>query len=500
MNRIIVVIIGRPNVGKSTLFNRLIGKRRALVHDLPGVTRDRIEESAEWIIKRKPYLLTLVDTGGLGGDQFVEEIERQVSIALEGAQVVLLVLDAQAGVLPLDRELVRRLQQSGVMQRSHVFGVVNKVDDDVHEERGVDFYSLGLSELFTLSAEHGRGIDELKYKILQSVGLLKLNDSDSHENIQEHEITDIVIHSNDELNEESSDRPREAPRVAIVGRPNVGKSTFVNALIGEERMITSPMAGTTTDSVDTLVELGGRDFLIIDTAGIRRKSKTEQGVEVLSVIQAKKTLERAQVAILMIDGESGVTDQDEKIGGLIEEVGCSVILVVNKWDLQRKNREFKKDHAAEWVRKEMGFLRFAPLVFVSAKEGWGFEDLADLIDEILHQRKHKVPTHEFTEWVRQEATIHNPRNAKFFLCHQSGKNPPTFVCHVNDPEKIHYSLKRHLLNALRERWGYMGTPVRMNFIEGKNRKSLPKPTVRKPAPAKSNLEQKSLFKRKSPRK
>jgi GTP-binding protein len=238
-------------------------------------------------------------------------------------------------------------------------------------------------------------------------------------------------------------------------------------------MITSPVAGTTIDAIDSLATLSGKPFIIIDTAGIRRKSKTEQGVEVLSIVQAKKALERADVTILLLDGEGGITDQDEKIGGMIQDAGCSVILAVNKWDTQKKNADFTREIAAEQLRKMMGYLKYAPIIFLSAKEGKGFEDLGDLIEEILHQRQFKVTTKEFTEWVRKEATIHNPMNAKFFMCHQTGRNPPTFVCHVNDQKKIHFSLQRHLINALREKWGFMGTPIKLLFVEGKNTRQKP---------------------------
>lgn len=259
---------------------------------------------------------------------------------------------------------------------------------------------------------------------------------------------------------------QQLPRLVIVGRPNVGKSTMVNALVGEERMIASPIAGTTVDAVDSEAELGGRPFVLIDTAGIRRKSKTERGVEVLSVVQARKALERCDVAVLLLDGESGITDQDEKIGGLIEEVGCGVVLVVNKWDTQRGKKGFGRQEASEIIRKEMGFLRYAPILFASARQGRGFDDLGDLILEILEQRRVKVATHELTEWVRKASTIHNPMNAKFYLAHQSGRYPPTFVFHVSDPERIHFSLRRHLANGIREKWGYMGSPIRLVFVKG----------------------------------
>ena len=323
-----------------------------------------------------------------------------------------------------------------------------------------------------VSAEHSSEAEDMEFSSEPEFELEGEDDADG----------DGEVEGDDQEGDEDSDqgeseskaRVPKIPRIAVVGRPNVGKSTLINAILREERMITSPIAGTTVDSIDSVVELNGKTFVFKDTAGIRRKSKTEQGIEVLSIVQTKKALEEADIAILVLDGEKGITDQDEKIGGLIEEAGCSVILAVNKWDTQSKNQGFSKEMAAERIRKKMAYLHYAPMMFMSALRKQGLGGLGDLLEEVMHQRQLKVTTHEFTEWVREESTIHNPANAKFYLCHQSGRNPPTFVCHVNDPDKIHFSLRRHLVNALRERWGFMGSPIRMLFLEAKNRRSLPR--------------------------
>jgi len=456
-----LVIIGRPNVGKSTLFNRLFGRRRALVHDLPGVTRDRLEERANWWMEAREYEIGLVDTGGVGGDVFSKEVDQQVNIALEEADIALMVFDAQSGLTPADEEVLLKLRRSGLLKAIPVIGIVNKVDIDSHEEKLSEFYATGLEPIVTISAEHGRGIDDLKLLVRE---LLPEWEAGSESRAKKPRLKDRTD-EDDAADEAKELRETPVPRIAIVGRPNVGKSTMVNTLLGANRMITSPIAGTTVDAVDSAVEMNEHPFILIDTAGIRRKSKTEQGVEVLSVLQARKALERCDVAILLLDGEIGTSEQDEKIGGLIEEVGCGVILAINKWDTQAGKKAFGQKEATARVRKKFGFLKYAPIIFLSALEGEGFEHLGDLILDILEQRKVKLHTKEFTEWVRREAEIHNPLNAKFFMCHQSGRHPPTFVCHVNDPDKVHFSLRRHLVNALRERWGFMGSPVRMNFVQ-----------------------------------
>jgi GTP-binding protein len=364
-------------------------------------------------------------------------------------------MDGQTGLTPADQEVIRRLKQSGAKQP--VFGIVNKVDAESHETMLNDFYTCGLENLITLSAEHGRGIDDLKLSL--------------------HEV--LTMTENPAPEETTGVRPRVTPKIAVIGKPNAGKSTLVNALLDDQRMITSPIAGTTIDAVDSLVTIDGQEFILIDTAGIRRKSKTEQGVEVLSVVQARKALERCDVAVLLVDGEEGITDQDEKIGGLIEDVGCGLIIAINKWDtVEGRTKGLNKEYASDLVREKMAYLRYAPLLIMSALKRQGLKGMGELVDEILKQRQVRVNTREFTEWVREESEIHNPMNARFYMCHQAGRNPPTFVCHVNHPDKIDFSLKRHLIKAIREKWGYMGNPVRLHFVEGKGRAAKRPPAAR----------------------
>lgn len=439
------MVVGRPNVGKSTLFNRLLGRRRALVHDRPGVTRDRIEEECLWHVGGRALAVRLVDTGGLGEGTFSREIEGQVGLALEGADAVLLVFDGRAGITAEDREVVRGLRRSGGAASAPWIAVVNKIDTAGQETLVAEFHELGVEPVLGVSAEHARGIDDLQHLVAEGWG------------------------EAERASPPPGDKARtDAPRIAVLGKPNVGKSTLVNALLGAKRMITSPIAGTTVDAIDSSVTIGGRPYVLTDTAGVRRKSRTERGVEVLSVVQTRKALENSDIAILVLDGATGVADQDEKIAGLIEGAGIPVILLVNKWDTQVR-KGFGKKEAAESVRAAMPFLHYAPIVFGSGLRGEGFGDLAELADEILQQKAVKVGTHELTQWIREAAEVQNPRGAKFYLCHQSGRHPPTFVCHVNDPRKIHFSLERHIVNGIRKRWGFMGSPVRLKFVDRASR-------------------------------
>ena len=480
-----VVIVGRPNVGKSSLFNRLLGRRRSLVLDTPGVTRDRIVEPATFWVKAEEYSVNLIDTGGLGPGQFEDEIRLQVQTALTEASIILFVMDIRAGLTAGDREVWAELRRSGATNHIPVIGVLNKADSDNLDDEMSDFYSLGLDHLLTVSAEHTHGIDDLKDQIiflLHPESALDREESDEDEEYnpdeanegheEDGEVSEGEEDSNADLDHdvmtEEEPKTQRIPHIAIIGQPNVGKSTMLNAICGEKRTIVSPIAGTTVDSIDLKINWRGQDFVMIDTAGIRRKNKTEQGVEVLSVVQTRKTLERADLTFLLMDAEKGVYDQDEKIAGLIEEAGSSVVLVLNKWDTQADNAEFSQKLAEEELRKKIRFLGYAPLVFTTATDGIGLDRLFRVATHILANRRLRLSTKELTEFIRDEVTVNNPFKAKFYYVHQSGRNPPTFVAHVNDPKKIHFSLARHLVRSIRNQWGYEGTPIRFHFLKTKN--------------------------------
>jgi GTP-binding protein len=447
-----IVIIGRPNVGKSAIFNRLIGKKKSLVLNQSGVTRDRINHNAQWWIHAKPYDVTVTDTGGLVFDEtfFHQSIVTQVVFALENASIVCIIFDAQTGLTASDQDVVLYAQKMGLFQKKCVIGLVNKIDMPQHEILMADFYALGWNNLFAVSAEHDRGFANLKDKLVD----LNVLESTTDERLNAF-----------------------VPRIAIVGRPNVGKSSLFNALAGSTRAIVYEIAGTTIDTLDETIYWDQAPFIITDTAGVRRRSKTEQGLEVLSVVQTKKALENSDIAFLVLDIETGILNQDEKVASLILEARLGVIIIVNKWDTQTDQSCAESE---KMIRQRFNYLAYAPILFVSAKCQTGLKKIKAAVQDILIARQLKLPTHEFTEWVRKESKCYNPKNAKFFLCHQTAKNPPRFVLHVNDPDKIDFSLKRHLVNAMRERWGFKGIPLDLQ-IKKANRRSLPK---NNPSPSK----------------
>jgi GTP-binding protein len=423
----LIVIVGRPNVGKSTLFNRLIGQRRSIVTDEPGITRDRIYGIVSW--HRRSY--EIVDTGGIVPGEKTEIPQRifeQAQIAIDSASLVLLVVDGRTGITSSDQELARLLRRLA----KPLFLVVNKIDSEKQAADVSESYRLGIHHVFPVSAEHGRGITELLDEA--AISLPAPEDTET-------------------------DTPGEI-RVAIIGRPNVGKSTLLNKLVGQERAMVSPIAGTTRDAVDSLIKRDGLIIRFIDTAGIRRKGKTELKAEKLSVVMARRHLERSDVAILVIDGVEGVTALDAHIGGYAHEAGRSVIIAVNKWDLVPKTHRVTADYETQ-IREKLKFLSFAPIVFISAKTGQRVERLYEIIDNVHKARFVRVPTRDLNEFLRQEVLTRGglPSDVKIRYIAQVKVNPPTFVMFSNKVKKLHFSFERFIENRIRERFPFPGTPI-----------------------------------------
>ena len=441
-----VVIVGRPNVGKSTLFNRLTGSRRAIVTDEPGITRDRIYGIARWEGRE----FEVVDTGGLLPDEKAElprEVLRQAHLAIEDAAQIVLVVDARAGVMPLDAELARLLRRTG----KPLVIAANKVDTLQQEVLAAPFFELG-SAVYPISAEHGLGADEL------------------------------LRHLTRDFPRGEAAEAEEMVRVAIIGRPNVGKSTLLNCLAGSARAIVSPEPGTTRDAVDTLVRHGERTYRFIDTAGIRRKGKTKLFAEKLSVIMARKQLERADVALLIVDAEHGVASGDATIAGYAQESGRSVIIVMNKWDLalraaaEKSAREAKGSSAVKVdpgrllseyeriVRARFKFLDYAPVVFLSALTGERTDKLFGLIDRVAAARQRRISTSELNRWLMEvdleRGTTPAGRRVKIYYLTQAATAPPTFVLFTNQARRLHFSYERFLENQIRARFDFLGTPIR----------------------------------------
>lgn len=422
----LIAIVGRPNVGKSTLFNRIIGQRRSIVTDEPGITRDRIYGTAAW----NGRSFEIVDTGGLEPGEESEipvQIFEQARVAIERASVIFFVVDGRAPITASDQELARLLRRSS----KPTLLVVNKMDSEKQAPEIAEFFRLGFDRVFPVSAEHGRGITELLDETAISIP----------GPMEETEISQEI-------------------RVAIIGRPNVGKSTLLNNLVGEERAMVSPVAGTTRDAVDSVVRHGDRTFRFIDTAGIRRKGKTELKAEKLSVLMARRHLERSDVAILLVDANEGVTALDAHIAGYAHEAGRSVIIAVNKWDLVQKNYRITADFE-RGIREKLKFLSFAPIVFISAKTGQRVHKLYGLIEEIYQARFVRIPTSDLNEFLRQEVLLRGglPSDVKIRYIAQVKVNPPTFVIFSNKVRKLHFSFERFVENRIRERFPFPGTPI-----------------------------------------
>ena len=454
-----VVILGRPNVGKSTLFNRICGRRRALVGDEPGMTRDRLYAPAEWL--GKPF--EVVDTGGMipfEKDLIATEIIRQAQVAIAEAAQLVLVVDARQGIVPLDEELVHLLRRTG----KPLSLAVNKVDAAQHSPLAAEFHRLGVPNVFPLSAEHGLGVEDLLEHVTKDF-------APSIETSEESQSESAGPGSRpgqpEELRGPASEGASTVPRnptinVGIIGRPNVGKSTLLNSLLEEERSIVSPLPGTTRDAVDAEFERDGLRFRLVDTAGIRRKGKTKLLAEKLSVIQAREHLERSDVALLLLDGPEGITALDTHIGGYAHESRRSVIIVVNKWDLVKKGPATTRDYL-RMIRRRMKFLDYAPVVFISALHRQKLGNLLKTIAQVSEARSRRVSTSEMNQFLKELDFERAPTPAgkptRIYYLTQGGVAPPVFVAFTNRAGKLHFAFERFLENRIRERFGFLGTPI-----------------------------------------
>jgi len=466
-----IVILGRPNVGKSTLFNRICGRRRALVGDEPGMTRDRLYAHAEWL--GKPF--EIIDTGGIipaEKDLIPSEIFRQAQKAIEEATCLVLVVDAREGVVPLDEELAQRLHRTG----KKVALAVNKVDAAQHSPLAAEFHRLGIKNTFPISAEHALGVDDLLDYATEGFPQQREPEREAGTVRSDEQAVEGVAHPitrSPDLPIGSPDHPIDSPdhsiaspdhpiSVAIIGRPNVGKSTLLNKLLNEERSIVSPVPGTTRDAVDAEFERDGLHYRFVDTAGIRRKGKTKLLAEKLSVIQARKHLERADVALLILDATEGLTALDTHIGGYAHESRRSVIIVVNKWDAIAKGPTTTQDFTQD-LREGMKFLDYAPVVFISALRGQRLGTVLKTIAQVAEGRRQRVTTAEMNRFLAEvdfaRATSPAGRPARVYYLTQAGVAPPTFIAFTNRKGKLHFSFERFLENRIRERFGFPGTPI-----------------------------------------
>lgn len=460
----LVAIVGRPNVGKSTLFNRLIGERRAIVGDEPGITRDRIYGEAEWNGQR----FALVDTGGIVPDDEAEiptNIFKQAGVAIDEASALIWVVDARRGITPLDEELAQLLRGIG----KRVLVAANKADAKGLESDAGEFHGFGFSDVFPVSAEHGNGIGEMLDELVAVV-------RDAATGLSESRLVGIAggpdePSRHDEKTQSDAKSESRQIRLAIVGRPNVGKSSLLNKLLGEERAIVSPVAGTTRDTVDTLLKTDEQTFRIIDTAGIRRKGKTTAMAEKLSVIMARKSLERADVAIVLLDAEEGVTALDAAIAGYAVEAGCSIILVLNKWDLIESKDPGSGAKFEKLVREQMKFLSWAPVATTSALSGQRVQKLLPLAMRANLTRSVRIPTSRLNDFFEREVrqrsgvtpakTFRGSRLRVQYIT-QTGVRPPTFVVFTAGGKAgLHFSFLRHLENRMREEFDFFGTPIKI---------------------------------------
>lgn len=436
----IVAIVGRPNVGKSTLFNRLTHTKLAIVEDTPGVTRDRLYQDAEWNGKS----FTLIDTGGIemaSQDSMLNLVKKQAQVAIEEADLILFVADGKTGITIDDEEVAQMLRKT----KKPVLLVVNKIENYDHPEQIYDFYQLGLGEPFAISASHGMNTGDLLDAVTELLGDVQEDDYDP----------DVI-------------------KIAVVGRPNVGKSSLTNAILGKERSIVSDIPGTTRDAIDSPFSIDGQDYVIIDTAGMRRKNKILDTTERYSVIRSLRSVDRADVVLMVINAEEGLLEQDKRIVGYAHEQGKGIILVVNKWDLIEKDDKTYTTFEKK-IRSELLFLQYAPMVFVSAQTKQRVNKIIDIVNFVAEQQNLRISTSVLNEIIRDAVQL-NPaptdkgRRLKILYATQSGVKPPTFVLFVNEPEIMHFSYERYLENKIRENFGFEGTSIKF-VVKKRNEES-----------------------------
>lgn len=422
-----VALVGRPNVGKSTIFNSLIGERKSIVEDTPGVTRDRIYGEVEWLTQE----YRIIDTGGIQVENqpFSEEINMQVDVAIEEADVIVMITSAQEGVMSDDIAIARKLQKS----KKPVILAVNKADNESLLMNIYEFYELGLGDPMPVSGTHRLGLGDLLDEVVKDMPEKEIP---AYEGITS---------------------------FCVIGRPNVGKSSLVNSILKEERSIVSNIEGTTRDAVDTAFKFDGREYRIIDTAGIRKRGKIYENIEKYSILRAQSAIERSNVALFLIDGELGIREQDKHVAGLAHEAGKGVIIVYNKWDAVEKD-EKTMNRITKEIREQFKYLDYAPIAFISAKTGAKVHNLIPLIDQVHDACSMRIPTNVLNDVVLDAQMMnppkpHNGRQLKIYYSSQVSVEPPTFVLFVNDPELFHFSYKRYIENKLREAFGFIGTPI-----------------------------------------
>ncbi|RIW33161.1 ribosome biogenesis GTPase Der [Bacillus salacetis] len=430
MTKPVVAIVGRPNVGKSTIFNRIVGERISIVEDVPGVTRDRIYSSADWLT----HDFNIIDTGGIeiGDEPFLEQIRQQAEIAIDEADVIIFLTNGREGVTAADEIVAKILYRS----KKPVVLAVNKIDNPEMRELVYDFYSLGFGEPFPISGSHGIGLGDMLDEVAKNFN------KDSGEAYAE----DVI-------------------KFSLIGRPNVGKSSLVNAMLGEDRVIVSNVAGTTRDAIDSKLKVDGQEYVIIDTAGMRKKGKVYESTEKYSVLRALRAIERSDVVLVVIDGEEGIIEQDKKIAGYAHEAGRGVIIVVNKWDAVEKDEKTMKNFEQN-IREHFLFLDYAPIIFLSAKTKRRIHTLIPAINQVSENHALRVQSSILNE-VIADAVAMNPtptdkgKRLKVFYATQVAVKPPTFVVFVNEPELMHFSYARFLENRIREAFVFEGTPIRI---------------------------------------